>query len=160
MALFNKTYSQLCERCITKDERKKEHLYSSKPLHREVNGFWPAYFPQGKLTRDEKSILEKVFWDKMFGSKNISPVYGFLQINFNMVTNLNDYVTFPDDDDYDDFKYNFRENMTAQFKQDFYNKSFSHQDQDKRDDGLQKRCKFWPNYVVIQGGLITESVFE
>ena len=32
--------------------------------------------------------------------------------------------------------------MIAQFKQGLNNKNFSHQDQDKRDDGLQKRIKF------------------
>ena len=52
-----------------------------------------------------------------------------------MVTNSKDYVTLDDDDDDADFKYNNRDNMKAQFKQD---KSFSHQDQDKRVDGLQK----------------------
>ena len=57
MAFFNDTFCQLCERFITKEEWNK-HLYSSRHLHREVNGFWPAYFPQIKLTGDECSIHE------------------------------------------------------------------------------------------------------
>ena len=60
MALFNDTYCQICDRFITKEQWNK-HLFSSRLLHREVNGYWPAYFPQRKLTRDESSILEKAF---------------------------------------------------------------------------------------------------
>ena len=56
-----------------------------------------------------------------------------------MVTNLNDYVKGDDDGD-DDFGYRHGDNMIAQFGRDLYN-SFSHQDQGKRDDGLQKRSK-------------------
>ena len=50
--------------------------------------------------------------------------------------------------------------MIAQFKQDSTNKSFSHQDQDKRDDGLQKRIKFWLNYVFKMGGPIPDNVYD
>ena len=50
--------------------------------------------------------------------------------------------------------------MIAQCKQDLYNKSFSHQDQNKRDDGLQKRKNKWPNYVVNKGGPIPENVYD
>ena len=42
--------------------------------------------------------------------------------------------------------------MIAQFQQDLYNKSFSHQYQDKRNDNLQKRIKLWLNYVVVNEG--------
>ena len=105
-----------------------------------MNGFWQACFPHRKQTRDEGSILEKAFWEMIFGIKDILPVYGFLQKYHRMVKNLNDYVTFDNDDDDDvDFGYNSREKMIAQFKQGLYNKSFSHQVQDKRDDGLQKK---------------------
>ena len=47
MALFNDTYCQTCEKFITKEECNK-HLLSSGHLHGEVNGYWPAYFPQRK----------------------------------------------------------------------------------------------------------------
>ena len=60
MALFNDIYCQVCDRFITKEQWNK-HLFSSRLLHREDNGFWPAYFPQRKLTRDEGMILEKAF---------------------------------------------------------------------------------------------------
>ena len=66
---------------------------------------------------------------------------------------MKDYVTF-DPDDYDvDFRYNYRDTMKAQLKEDLYNKNFSLQDQGKSDqiDTLQNRFKFWPN-IINQGG--------
>ena len=125
MAFFNDTYCQLCERFITEGEWNK-HPNSSRHKHREINGYWPACFPQKKLTRDEGNIIEKAFWEIIFGCENSLAVYGFLKTYFKLVTNLKDYVK--DDDDDDDFRYHYRDNMIAQFKQDFWNKSFSHQD--------------------------------
>ena len=58
-----------------------------------------------------------------------------------MVKKMKDYATLDDDDDYADFRYKYRGNMIAQFKENLFHKSFSHQDQDKRDDSLQKRNK-------------------
>ena len=84
----------------------------------------------------------------IFGNKDILAVYGFLQSYFRMVTNLNNYVTFDDDDDVGDFRYNYRENMIAQFKQDLCNESFRHQDE--REDGLQKQLKFGFNMLLIR----------
>ena len=60
MSFFNDTYRQICDRFITKEQWNK-HVYSSSHLHREVNGYWPAFFPRRKLTKDESSILEKAF---------------------------------------------------------------------------------------------------
>ena len=60
MALFNDRYCQTCDRFITEDKRNK-HLYSSRPLRREVDGYEPAFFKQRKLNRDESSTLEKTF---------------------------------------------------------------------------------------------------
>ena len=58
-----------------------------------------------------------------------------------MVTNLNNNVT--DDDEGDNgFGYHKRDNMIAQFQQDLYNKKISLQNQDKRDDSLQKKFNF------------------
>ena len=59
MALFNDINCQICDKFITKEQWNK-HLYSSRHLHGEVNDFWPAPFPQRKLTT-EGSILEKAF---------------------------------------------------------------------------------------------------
>ena len=50
--------------------------------------------------------------------------------------------------------------MIAQFRQDVYNKSFSHQDQDKRDAGLERKFKFWLIYVVKMGGPIPDNVYD
>ena len=76
-----------------------------------------------------------------------------------MVTNMKDYVTL-DDNDYDaDFRNNYRDSLIAQFKQDLYNKSFSDQDQHKRDDSLQKRIKCWPNYAVKMRGPTPDKVY-
>ena len=47
MTLFKDTYCQICDRFITKDQWNK-HLSSSRHLHREAKGYWPAYFPQKK----------------------------------------------------------------------------------------------------------------
>ena len=135
MTFFNNIYCQFCERFIT-TEQWKNCLHSSRHLHEVVNGYWPAYFPQKKLTGDESSVFEKAFWEMIFVSENALAVYGFLKTNFRMVTNLNDYVK--DDDDGDAFGYLYRDNMIAQFSQDIYNKKSSHQDQDKRDYRLQK----------------------
>ena len=59
MSILDDTYCQFCERLITKEQWNK-HLVSSRHIHREVNGYWPACFPQRELTRDEGMILEKV----------------------------------------------------------------------------------------------------
>ena len=42
--------------------------------------------------------------------------------------------------------------MITQFNQDLFKKNFSHHDQDKRDDSLQKSISFWPIYVVFKMG--------
>ena len=65
MSFFNDTYCQICDRFITKEQWNK-HLFSNRHLHRGVNGYWPAYFTQRKLTKDEGSLLEEAFWKKSF----------------------------------------------------------------------------------------------
>ena len=44
MSILDDTYCQLCEG-LTTNEQWNKHLFSSRHLHREVNGFWPTYFP-------------------------------------------------------------------------------------------------------------------
>ena len=69
-------------------------------------------------------------------------MYEFLGTYFKMVSNSNDFVEDDDEDDREDeFEYHFRDNMIAQFKQDLYNKIFSHGDQDERGNSFQKRTK-------------------
>ena len=92
MPFLDDTFCQLCERLITIEQRNK-HLFSSRHLHREVNGYSPAYFPQRKLTRGEGSILEKAFWKMIFATGNIEEVDEALITFFMMVTNLNYYFT-------------------------------------------------------------------
>ena len=77
MVFFNDIYCQICDRFITKDGWNK-HLYSKRHLHREVNGYWPPYFPQTELTRDECTKLEKVFWEMIFVTNECIEVYDFL----------------------------------------------------------------------------------
>ena len=51
--------------------------------------------------------------------------------------------------------------MIAQFKQDLYNKNFSLQDLDKRDNSLQNRINIWPNYVFVnEGAPIPDNVYD
>ena len=45
MPIFNDIYCQFCDRFITKEQWNK-NLYSSRHFHREVNGYWPTFFPQ------------------------------------------------------------------------------------------------------------------
>ena len=69
MPIFNDIYCQICDKFITK-ERWNKHLYSSRHLQREVNGYWPAFFPQRKLTRDESMKLERTFWEMIYNSND------------------------------------------------------------------------------------------
>ena len=121
MTLFSDIYFQICDRFITK-ERWNKRLFSSRHLHREMNGYWPAYFPQRKKTRDEGSILEKSFLHMIFGSVFVLPVYGFLKTYIMKITNMKDYVTLDPDDDDADFRYEYRDTTITIFKQDLFNK--------------------------------------
>ena len=68
MSFFNDTYCQLCERFTTKEEW-KNHLYSSRHLHREANGYSQSYFPQRIQTTNEGSSVEKAFWGMTFANE-------------------------------------------------------------------------------------------
>ena len=65
MEIFNDLFCQICDRKSTKEDWIK-HLYRSRHLHREKNGYWPAFFPQRKLKRDEGMKLEESFWGRFF----------------------------------------------------------------------------------------------
>ena len=69
---------------------------------------------------------------------------------------MNYYLTLDDAE----FRYIYKDIMISQPKQDLHNKSLSHQDQDKREGGLQTRINFWLNYVVSQGSPIPDNVYE
>ena len=81
----------------------------------------------------------------IFGSVDVLPVYGFLRTNIMKVTNMKDDAKLNPDDDAADFRYGYRDNMIAQFKQDLCHINFSSQDQGKCDqiDTLQNRIEVW-----------------
>ena len=91
MVLLNDTFCQVCDGFYTK-EQGNEHLYSSRHLHREVNGYWPAYLPQRKLTGDEGMKLEKAFCDMIYISVDVLALYDFLKLYSRMCTNIKNYV--------------------------------------------------------------------
>ena len=90
MSILDDTYCQFCGRLIIKEQWKK-HLFYGKHLHREVNGYWPAYFLQRKLTRDDGMIFDKAFWKKIFATRDFQEVDEFLITYFMMVTKLKKY---------------------------------------------------------------------
>ena len=92
MALFNDIFCQICDRFYTKEQWNK-HLYSSRHLHREINGYWPMFFPQRKLTRDEGMRLETAFWEMIYMSNvNDLALFDFLKLYFRMCTNITNHV--------------------------------------------------------------------
>ena len=161
MALFDDIYCLISDRFITKG-RWNKHLFSSRHLHREVNGYWPAFFPQRKLTGDEDVILEKAFWEMIFGSEDVLSVYSFLKTYFVVVTKMKLYATLDLNDDDEGFRYECRDTMIAQFRQVLYKKNFSLQDQGKNDqiDTLGNRNNFWLNIIDETGGPIPDDVYS
>ena len=167
MAIFKDIFCQICDRFYTK-ERWNKHLYSSRHLHREVNGYWPMFFPQRKLTRDEGIKLEKAFWEVILTSNdNDLALFDFLKLYFRMCTNINNYVPIRLWDDgwgkkEEQWGYGYKVDMIAQFKQDLYNKHFTLQDQGKDDpiDTLDNRIKFWINIVVNHDGYLADNLYD
>ena len=93
MMFLNDINCQNCDRFVTKEQWCK-HLFCSRHLHREVNDYWPAIFPQRKLTRDEGMKLEKVFWEMIFVTDYCTEVYDFLKIFFRMCTRVKKYFQY------------------------------------------------------------------
>ena len=87
-------------------------------MHREVNGYWLAYFPQRKLNGDEGSILENAFSEKIFRFVDDLLVLAFFKTYIVMVSSMTVYLTLDDDDDDADFRYNYKNTMIAEFKED------------------------------------------
>ena len=166
MAIFNDIFCQICDRFYTKEQWNK-HLYSSRHLHIEVNGYWPAFFLQRKLTRVESLKLEKAFWEVIFTSNdNDLALFDFLKLYFKMCTNITNHVPirlwFDDPDEEEQWGYGYRDDMIAQFKQDLYNKNFNLQDQDKDDpiDSLDNRTKFWIKIISNDQGLVPDNLYD
>ena len=76
MSILDDIYCHFCERFITKEQWHK-HFFSSKHLHREVNGYWPVYFPQRKLIKDGKIKIERALWKMFFATGEIEEVEEF-----------------------------------------------------------------------------------
>ena len=144
MSILSDTYCQICGRFITK-ERWDKHLYSSRHLHREVNGYWPAFFPQRKLTRDEGNILEMAFWKMFFNTRN-KELDDFLIIYFTMTSNLKNHTS-----DIEEFRNEFRNIMEGQFENDLYNKSFISYDRGTRSVSLEDVICAWKKIINNHG---------
>ena len=132
-----------------------------------MNGYWPAFFPQRKLTRDEGVKLEKAFWEMIFvSSTECVEVYDFLKTCFRICTNINNYVSnrlwFDDPDEEEQWGCGYRDDMIAQFKQDFFNKNFTLQNQGKDDeiDTLENRINFRINNISNAQGPVPDNFFE
>ena len=70
MSILDNTIFHLCKKLIRKKVWSKR-LYSSRQMHRDVNGYTPACFPQSKLFRHQSSILRKAFWKTIFATRDI-----------------------------------------------------------------------------------------
>ena len=168
MALFKDIFCQICDRFYTK-ERWNKYLYSSRHLHREINGYWPMFSLQRKLTRDEGMRLERAFWEMIYMSNdndNDLALFDFLKLYFRMCTNITDHVPnrpwFDDPDEEEQWGYGYRDDMIAQFEQDLYNKNYTLQDQGKDDpiDTLENRIKFWINIISNDQGPVPDNLYD
>ena len=168
MAFFNDIFCQICDKFFSKEGWNK-HLYSCRHLYREVNGYWPAFFPQRKLNRDEGMKLEKAFWKVILTSKdNDLALFEFLKLYFRMCTNITDHVPIrywdycDDGNEEEQLGYGYEDDMITQFKQDLYNKNFTLQDQGKDNpiDTLDNRIKFWLNIISNDQGSVPDNLYD
>ena len=166
MAIFNDVFCQICDRFYTK-ERWNKHLYSSRHLHREINGYWPMFFPQRKLTRDDGVRFERAFWETIYMSNdNNLALFDVLKLYFRMCTNITDHVRvrpwFDDPDEEEQWGFGYRDDMIAQFEQDLYNKNYTLQDRGKDDpiDTLENRIKFWINIISNDQGPVPDNLYD
>ena len=169
MVIFDDRFCQICDRLYTKEQWNK-HLYSSRHLQREVNGYWPSFFPQRKLTRDEGMKLEKAFWEVILTSNdNDLALFDFLKLYFRMCTNITDHVPIRYWDYYDgdgneeeQWGYGYKDDMIAQFKQDLHNKNYTLQNQGKDDpiDTLDNTIKFWINIIGNDQGSVPDNLYD
>ena len=161
MSFLNDTYCQICERFVTK-EQLTNHLYYSRHLHREVNGYQSDYFRQRKLTKHENIILEKAFWKMFFATRDIKEVEEFWFTSFIMATKTKDYFLEKNEEEN---RKDLRACMEGQFELNLYNKSFSNQlesdddDDDDDNDTLQGKIDWWMA-VVFRGVPIPDNIYD
>ena len=83
-----------------------------------------------------------------------------------MCTNITNHVPirswFDDPDGEEQWGYGYRDDMTAQFKQDIYNKIYTLQDQgeDNPIDTLENRIKFWINIISNDQGSLPDNLYD
>ena len=121
-------------------------------MHREAHGYWLAYSPQRKITRDQGSILEKAFWKMILATRDIEEVDEFLITNFMVVTNLNYFF-----EQSEGFRKEIKVMIEGQFEHDLYNKIFNIQLESEERDTLQRIIEWWI-MVVDCGGPVPNIV--
>ena len=132
-----------------------------------MNGYWPAFCPQSKLTRDEGMKLQKAFWEMIFVSSTESvEVYDYLKTYFRMRTNISNHVPirlwFDDPDEEEQWGCGYRDDMITQFKQDLYSKNFTLRKQGRDDpiDTLENRVNFWIINISNDQGSVPNNLYD
>ena len=95
-------------------------------------------------------------------------LFDFLKLCFRMCTKITDHVPIRYWDYYDDgneeeqWGYGYKDDMTAQFKQDLYNKNFTLQNQGTDDpiDTLENRINFWIIFISNDQGPVPDNLYE
>ena len=127
---------------------------------------WPAFFPERKLTKDVGMKLGNVFFEMIFVTDECVEVYDFPKTYFRKCTNKNNHVPvrpwFDDPDEEEQWGCGYRDDMMAQIKQDFYNKSFTLQDQGEADPihTLDNRLKLWPKIISNARGPVSDNLHD
>ena len=110
--------------------------------------------------------LEKAFWEMIFVTEYCIEMYVFLKTYFRMCLITNNYVPvrlwLDDPDEEGQWGIGYRDDMVAQFKQDFYNKIYTLQNQGKDDeiDTLENRINFWINFISNAQGPVPANFYD
>ena len=94
-------------------------LYSCRHLHREVIGFWPVFFPQGKLVKGKILYLKRLSGSCFLQLDIIKKFksFGFYTLWWQQIWQSISYK--------EELKKVFRDTMEGHFAHDLCNKSFS-----------------------------------
>ena len=99
----------------------------------------------------------------MYNSVEVLALYDFLKLYFRMCSNIKKTMSLLDDEDEEEeWGYGYGDDMMAQFKQDFYNKTFTFQDQGKDDpiNTLENRIILWLNITNFHEGPIPDNLYD
>ena len=154
MSILDDTYCHFCEKLITKEDWNK-HLYSSRHLHKEAHGYWPAYFINGKPSGNESIILEKAFWNMIFATRDVKEVYELLITYSMMTTNLKNYIP-----DCEEFRNEFRDMVKIHFEYDMYNKFSGGDDRFSDSVTLEGTVISWLSNIRRLGGPIPNNASD